>query len=300
MKAILLYVITLVFAAAGMSQDRGYETKVIKLPAGFLEGHRSLAHDQFFTIEDFLKKQIGVEFPEGTAARTGFKGENLQVIHSPQIIERIESFIENAASPLPKILQLQCEIFEVDVLTALKVQEATSGENDHSAARDQILKAVTAGKGRAVYASSLFAKSGQRGKISDAAELQYATEFDWDESGDVSIPVAFETRNVGTTLEVDPIIGADQHTIDVNFSLEHHTAPPVMRRVEVRSAKGQGQVYGEMPEFHSKRIITQITMIKGQTLLIGAWKPTGRPDHMSDDVMRIVFLRADVVAAKSE
>src|SRR5678815_1788136 len=71
-------------------------------------------------------------------------------------------------------------------------------------------------------------KSGQRAVIEIIREFRYPTEFDppqipqtFNGTGGGSFPVtpttptAFETRNTGVTLEVEPVIGPDLYTIDL-------------------------------------------------------------------------------------
>ena len=88
-------------------------------------------------------------------------------------------------------------------------------------------------------------KSGRKAIVRVAREFPYPTEFNAPEpppptsSGTTgtatiltpgtftslgvvtpSTPTAFETRNLGVTLEVEPIIGPDGYTIDLNLSPE--------------------------------------------------------------------------------
>ncbi|MCB1079068.1 MAG: type II and III secretion system protein, partial [Verrucomicrobiae bacterium] len=90
-------------------------------------------------------------------------------------------------------------------------------------------------------APSVLARSGQRAKIEVIREFIYPTEYDPPEipnqiGGGISVgggagggatsgfpvtpatPAAFETRNTGITLEVDPVIGGDNFTIDLNLA----------------------------------------------------------------------------------
>ena len=92
-------------------------------------------------------------------------------------------------------------------------------------------------------APSVMARSGQRAKIEIIREFIYPTEYDPPEiptnfgslggtfgtGGTVTgggfpvtpaTPTAFETRNTGVTLEVDPVLGADEFTIDLNLAPE--------------------------------------------------------------------------------
>ena len=85
-----------------------------------------------------------------------------------------------------------------------------------------------------VTAPSVTARSGQHAKVEVVREFIYPTEYDPPDipnniaagGGSSAFPVtpanptAFEERNVGVTLEVDPVIGADGYTIDLNLASE--------------------------------------------------------------------------------
>ena len=135
---------------------------------------------------------------------------------------------------------------------ALRLQQLTSPLADHAVAWKNVQTHMSnREKQSLVTTASVSALSGQRAKVENIDEVIYHTEIDWDEDEDIVIPAAFETRNMGTTFEVDPVIGADDFTIDLNFSFEHHSAPPTMRPVAITSPKTGHQVLSEMPEFQS-------------------------------------------------
>ncbi len=85
-----------------------------------------------------------------------------------------------------------------------------------------------------VTAPSVTARSGQRAKVEVVREFIYPTEYDppdipnnigsrggGQSTGSFPVtpanPTAVETRSVGVTLEVDPVIGADGYTVDLNL-----------------------------------------------------------------------------------
>jgi general secretion pathway protein D len=137
-------------------------------------------------------------------------------------------------------------------------------------------------------APSVMARSGQRAKIEVIREFIYPTEYDPPEipnevgtgfggGGGGGFPVtpatptAFETRNTGVTLEVDPVLGADEFTIDLNL------APEVVEFdgfINYGSPISSGNVVItenriEMPIFNTRRVTTQVTIWDGQTVALG-------------------------------
>ena len=151
-------------------------------------------------------------------------------------------------------------------------------------------------------APSVMARSGQRAKIEVIREFIYPTEYDPPEIpnqfGSVGFtttggtatgggfpvtpatPTAFETRNTGVTLEVDPVLGADELTIDLNLAPEvvefdgfiNYGSP-----IQTTSTNALGLVEPvvitenriEMPVFNTRKVTTQVTIWDGQTVALG-------------------------------
>jgi len=103
-----------------------------------------------------------------------------------------------------------------------------------------VIRAMNQKKGVDLLSSPrITTKSGQRAKIEIIREFRYPTEFSPPQipqtvgatqgtsgGGSGSIPVtpttptAFETRNTGVTLDVEPVVGPDGSTIDLNLQPE--------------------------------------------------------------------------------
>ena len=91
-------------------------------------------------------------------------------------------------------------------------------------------------------------------------------------------PTAFETRNTGVTLEVDPVLGADEFTIDLSLSPEVvefdgfiNYGTPIFSGGT--NAVGQPVLLTSnrilMPVFSTRKVTTQVTIWDGQTIAIG-------------------------------
>ena len=93
-------------------------------------------------------------------------------------------------------------------------------------------------------------------------------------------PTAFETRNVGVTMEVDPVIGNDGYTIDLNLAPEvvefegfiNYGSP-----IRSSGVDGNGNAVQlvltenriEQPIFATRKVTTAVTIWDGQTVAIG-------------------------------
>ena len=161
-------------------------------------------------------------------------------------------------------------------------------------------------------APSVTTRSGQRAKIEIIREFIYPTEFEPPQipqqigavgggglapgaGGNVNIPItpttptAFDVRNVGVTMEVDPVIGNDGYTIDLNLAPEvvefegfiNYGSP-----IQVPGTDALGNPITttlstnriDQPIFSTRRVSTAVTIWDGQTVAIGGLDPRGCPD----------------------
>ncbi|MCB1232010.1 MAG: type II and III secretion system protein [Verrucomicrobiae bacterium] len=165
-----------------------------------------------------------------------------------------------------------------------------------------MIRAINQHKGvDLLSAPSVLARSGQRAKIEVIREFIYPTEYDPPEipnqiGGSTSLtggggvssfpvtpatPAAFETRNTGVTLEVDPVIGGDDFTIDLNLAPEvvefegfiNYGSP--INSSSIDPVTGAGTTVQltenriEMPIFSTRKVTTQVTIWDGQTVALG-------------------------------
>lgn len=95
---------------------------------------------------------------------------------------------------------------------------------------DQLVKLAEQGKAKIERIVVLRTKSGQRAVVESIHELRYPTQYKVTDSASGAdtkagtpaspqsvYPQAFETRNVGDTFEVEPVISADKTTVDLNL-----------------------------------------------------------------------------------
>jgi hypothetical protein len=217
-------------------------------------------------------------------------------------------------------LRIQLEWIEMDheTFTALledeesmKVQGRLSA--DAGPLRESVRKLVKEKDARMLETALVIARSGQRAKVESITEYIYPTEYDAPgmivPSGEAKTtatrfrytpnPAAFETRNLGVTLEVDPVLGADNKTIDLNL------APEIVYLVDQETYgefdSESGEVDIVMPTFYTMKTTTQITLIDGEYTILGAHSPFNE-DTMRTDPERkvIIFAKVDIVYAGLE
>lgn len=236
----------------------------------------------------------GVVFGPGAGVFYDASGQ-LFVRNTPDQMDLVEAVLESLARGSEKQINVLVEIYQVPALVALKLEQSGSAEADHTPEREGVIRMIERGEASFVTSATLIARSGQRAYTEDVFERIYTDYREKDpEKKEGKTEPYFETRNIGTTLELDPVLGPDDKTIDLNFTLEHHSAPPTYRTLSARFA-GSDHLYNiPAPEFHVKKITTQMTLLDGNIKMIGAWRPTGKPEFEANDLMQIAFLKADV------
>jgi general secretion pathway protein D len=147
-------------------------------------------------------------------------------------------------------------------------------------------------------------KSGQRAVIEIVREFRYPTQFDPPKipesvgstgiqaGGATTVPVTpttptgFETRNTGVTLEVEPVVGPDGVTIDLNlvpqvvefegfinygspiFAPSSSFLDPILGLISTQSSIITPNVINQ-PIFNSRKVTTSVSVWDGQTVVLG-------------------------------
>ncbi len=153
-------------------------------------------------------------------------------------------------------------------------------------------------------APSVVTRPGQRATIEIIREFIYPTEYEppelpnsvgvgFNQGGDggfgggggsfpvtPATPTAFETRNTGVTLEIEPNVGANEYVIDVRFAPEivefegfiNFGSPITTPATDafgnpVNVTVTENRI--EMPVFSSRRVNTAVTIYDGHTVAVG-------------------------------
>lgn len=211
----------------------------------------------------------------------------------------------------PKQIRIYVEAIEVTALEYADLMTVPSRKNDHTAMRAKLLEKIGKGEAKLIWNQSLICRSGERAAIESVREYIYPTEYEPGETlrpkeGDTPevvakfpvlppTPTAFETRNLGCTLEVEPILGEDGKIIDLTFKPESvkHVGENMMADWKTKN----GDVKVQMPIFYAMRTNTSATVVDGEFLLVSTYSPEadGEVDH-SRKILQ--FVRAEILEAK--
>lgn len=150
------------------------------------------------------------------------------------------------------------------------------------------------GKATLVNAQSVTTRSGQRATSEGTKEFIYPTEFErastkntnkapanspkieagekeivtQQDSSGTSSPTAFEMRPVGGRFELDPVIGPDGKTLDLNMAPEYTIFTGWEGYGKV-SVGGKIVPIAEQPIFACSKVTTAVRIMSGQTIVAG-------------------------------
>lgn len=154
-----------------------------------------------------------------------------------------------------------------------------------------VMRALNQKKGVDLLSSPrVTTKSGQRATIEIVREFKYPTEYNPPQvptssgSGSGSImavtpttPTAFEVRNTGVSLEVEPVVGADGSTIDLNLVPQVTEFEGFINYgTPIYAASASSSTPVELtanvinqPIFSTRKVQTSVSVWDGQTVMLG-------------------------------
>lgn len=210
-----------------------------------------------------------------------------------------------------KQMRIQIEWIEVSHEKMTELLETNGGVNDdahlssnENDLRSEVKELIAEGEAKIIETTMIIARSGQRAKVESVLEFTYPTEFfppqvpneeskgsDTEPTITPHTPEDFETRNLGTTLEVDPVLGKDNRTIDLNMAPEivYHTGYENHGGIDEKN-----QIM--LAQFYAVKITTQVTVRNGEYLLIAAASPRDVETGQQDPSRKIlIFVKCDIL-----
>lgn len=238
-------------------------------------------------------------------------------------VSGLDPFAENFINTpeLPKMIQVQVEYVELshETLTDLLFL-ADPPSADATPLRKQVQELVKKGEAKVMETMILNARSGEKATAESINEFIYPTEYEppqlpcnaiSNRANDLSLddikilenlfnfatPTSFETRNLGNTLEIEPLIGGDDQYIDLRLApdMVWHTGETVW--VERKDSLGNS-IKIQMPKIYSMRIATAVTCKEGEYVLAAVQSP--KDAEGTTDLSRkiMVFVKCDILVVK--
>ncbi len=312
-----LNILPVIFAALissplSQAQEEKLQTAVFKLPPGVFSGNATDPFKKHRLFEEFsVQEQLeraGILFEKGTSAKYNRGRQLLTVVNTGDQLELVEAYIFSGCYCVERQIYALIEYIEIESSLYHDWMFENSLSDGGRKLRQQAQKWIKSGEGTVIETAMVAARSGQRAKVESIHEVIYPTEGDPPEiPNDVLLEgpearapltagnaTAFETRKVGTTFELDPVLGADDWTIDINLAPEivkeggeTHWPPD--------EKNGEPIFTITMPTFNTMKVTTQSTVIKGQYSFLGTSRPLKPAVESRKKPIILQFLRADLV-----
>ena len=204
---------------------------------------------------------------------------------------------EDAANAVWNI-QIEVQIVEMPEDLARPLIPELLNEKTIEAANEKVQALIAGKKATLIGWPILTTKSGQRAVIEAIDEIRYVTDYETPNEGGGAtiaekmadkaerkadgpeffpIPKAFEVRNAGVTLEVEPVLSPDASKIDLNL-VPQYVKLHGYKKITVE--KGGAKLVVEQPEFHTTKVTTSLTLRNGQRKLLGVHKVTDPAGHV--------------------
>ncbi len=252
-------------------------------------------------------ERVGVSFPKGASATYHPIGSRLVVVNTDEQLELIEIYLGiDGCGGTTREISICYETIEVEAALYHNWMFENRLSNAGHWLRLQTQEWLKAGEATVVETVVICARSGQRAKTESVSEFIYPGEPGTPEipnqlhleGKETKSPItpsmssSFGTRNLGVTLEVDPVLGADDWTIDLNLGPQFTSLngyihwPP----------EGVGDPFHikSQPIFHLMAVRTQITTISERYCFLGTTKPVEPLLESRKRPLLLNFVRADV------
>lgn len=212
----------------------------------------------------------------------------------------------------PKMVRVQVEMIDLPhaTVTRLLMEEAAKAQTmDATALRKTVQALVDKSEAKLLDTQVVLSRSGQKSTVESIQEVIYPTEYEppvtpTDKVSETqtipalpynpATPTAFETRNIGTTLEVEPAIAEDGKIIDLRFvpELTWHNGKRVWH--EGKDSAGNGfQI--SMPDFYTIRLNTNVSCVDGQYVLAGVLSPKNDKGEVDAGRKVMAFVKCDIL-----
>jgi hypothetical protein len=284
--------------AAPSDNPKAWNTQWYRVPPDFLSiGGDQVPDPQANTLttrktpRQILEKQ-GIAFPEGATAAFTPATSMLIVKNTNENLDLVEAFLDTMLWDPPISITFTTHVLlgPGPLLRRLTAQAAS--KSDHRAALDELLAAAKAGTVLHLNTAHIETKSGTRATSEQASEHNAVSEVGVSEEG---VPFFHqEMRKVGFLLELEPVVGADGVTVELNIAPEFHAAAPFGHREHIIDTQGRRLEF-PLTDYHVAKLTTTITLIDGNARLNSLYKPTGKPEFEKEDILQAIFITCDVL-----
>jgi hypothetical protein len=261
-------------------------------PSYMLQRQQAPARQDANPLKSFLAAE-GINWPPGSLVSYQPEDGILTAYNTSTNLDELEALLSRI---LPHPFQIEIEA------TFISLDKGTGDELSMTGTLnpEAVKQAWRKGKAKILSAPRVITQSGQEATLKMMKEVIYPTEFEIGSvtngtSGTITrsiVPTAFETREVGSILNILPEVTPEGTMINMTLAPEYVTLDTWEEYESVLAHENdQGvKVMCRTPVFKKYVTQTSVLMKDGVTLLLSA--DVGHPD---DDTYQVLLLRALLV-----
>ena len=207
----------------------------------------------------------------------------------------------------PLMIRVHTEFIEMPHATFTELMAAPRTTANDTDLRERCAELIEKNEARIIESLTVNALPGQSATTANITEFVYPTEYEWSSHplqvkavdissklriGFPSTPPAFETKNVGSTLEVEANFDNSKFVeVRLTPTIVYHTGEDVWGAW----TNGDVTIESSKPRFYMLKTVTGATMITGQPHMLSAHSPQDKTGSYDPSRKIMLFVRADVI-----
>ena len=233
----------------------------------------------------------------------------INAIGQEKEIKIADPFAAASKASTPKNISVQLEYIEMshkDLTRLLMEHKPTT--SDATALRLKVQEMVDKDLAKVMETQMVSSRSGQKSSSESIKEFVYPIEYNFSYTPSAEnlpepqdkpvvpfgIPSSYETRNTGSTFEVEPYLSEDHKFIDVRiFS---HCVWLTGENIWCELKDNLGNVFKNItPDFYVIKVDTSMTVVSGQYFLAGILSPKDAKGQLDPERKVMAFLKCDAL-----
>ncbi len=226
--------------------------------------------------------------------------------HSQTATEDLDPF--SKVNEAHRMIRVQAEFIEMPQETYTKLMAKPRTSTNDTDLRAECAKLLTDKKAMMIESLSVNALPGQNATTESISEYIYPTEYEPGEIpneingepapgnsaiGSPPTPSAFNTKNTGSTFEVEAQIAKNGSMVDLRYNptIVYHT--DIVNWGSEKTSGAAGPI--EMPTFYVLTVKSGVVVMSGQPSMVAALSPKDEDGNMDSSRKIMVFIRADIL-----
>ena len=279
------------------ADPKAWNTRTYHVPPDFLSVSGAEADGLGLNTRRSAKQILeaqGITFPEGATASFNPATSMLFVKNTNENLDLVEAFVGIILTDSPSAITFTTHVLQGPGSLLRKLTAQASGKSDHRAELDELLAAVKDGTVQHLNTARIETKSGTRATSTQASEHIAVTGISVNDKSEPAFKQ--EMRGVGFRVELEPVVGADGATVELNIAPEFHTAAPIEHRERILDTQGRRLEF-PLTDYHVAKLTTATTIPDGTARLLSLYKPTGSPEFEKEDILQAIFITCDILRA---